>query len=260
VNFQAVVVIGRKNIEQPGTSPFSPIASGICVHPDGVVATCWHVVSDFLHRWSPYEPPTGPNSKLVIDDAEPQERPVCFFPDPARSSPNGQLVATVYPMLTVQGDREQDIAVIELGSGLPRSLPFVSIAGERPTPGEPVELAGFRHSDETQYDPEGNIIGWRMIHEKATILACVPEGLLVDYPVAHGMSGGGVWNSRGALVGIIKERWHPEHTQRRIGLKKAVGLAAYGDWIVPQYRRLRNQAEQRAYAGEIPWCGGIQGQ
>lgn len=257
MNLEAVVLIGRANIEMSRVSPFSPVGSGICIHPDGVIATCCHTLSNFFQAWSPFEIPRGPDIHLVIEDAERQERPFCFFLAGLDwQNPTGESEASVYPMLSSQADSKQDVAVIELGGGaVDRQLPFVNIARSYPEAGETIQFAGFLRNSETQFDSEGNIVAWRMIHETATVLSCEPEGFLIDYPVSNGMSGSGVCNQQGALLGLIKEVWHPNHAAERVGVDRAVGLVGYARWLIPQYLKLRSEAAYRVAAGDLPWCG-----
>jgi hypothetical protein len=257
INLDAVALVGRANPEKPRTSPFSPIGSGVCVHPDGVVATCCHTLVNFLERWNPYGISKGPNVRDVIADAERYERPFFMFPSRYawQNSPEAHEVG-VYPMLSFQADRLQDVAVVELGGGrMDRPLPFVSIARNPPNVGDSVQYAGHFQGSETVFDPEGNVLGWSMSHETVSVVACRPEGFLIDYPVRPGMSGSGVCNSAGSLVGIICEYWPPELAAQRVGLKRPLGLAAYAQWLVPQYVVLRSEARARADSGELPWCG-----
>lgn len=257
LNLDAVALLGRANLPKPGNSPFSPIASGICIHPDGVVATCCHAIEGFLQRWSPHVIPTGPNVEEAIEDAELNERPYFFFPSSfAWQQSTEAHEGIVYPMLSSQGDRLQDVAVVELGgSGADRPLPFVPIATQPPKIGDTVCYAGFYQGHDMLLDPEGNLLRWQVTRETVTVAACQPTGFLIDYPVRPGMSGSGVCDYNGALLGIICEHWPPALAAERVSIEKPLGLVAYAHWLIPQYQVLRSKAADRAAVGELPWCG-----
>lgn len=259
MNLDAVVLVGRRNPEKPGVSPFSPTGSGICIHPDGVVATCCHTLVNFLRAWNPHDLPRGPDTKVVIEDAEPQERPAfSFLSREAFSGLPAECESKGLFMLSFQANPVQDIAVVELGgTSEARPLPYVAkISSKPPMIGERVEFAGHFQGSEVLYDQEGNVKGWPLVNDSATVVACLPDGFVFDYPVRPGMSGSGICNQTGTLVGIVVESWPAEHAAQRIGLKKSLGFAAYAQWLIPQYRALRSAAENRVAYGELPWCGG----
>lgn len=257
MDLDAIVLVGRKNLETPGTSPFSPSGSGICVHPDGVVATCCHTLVNFFNQWSPYSIPRRPDVREVIVDAEPHERPFFFFPSESLwDQPGKSHEARVYPMMSFQADREQDVAVVELGGeGADRPLPFVPIARNRPIVGDTVQFAGYLQGADTLFDSEGNVLGWRMTREVVKVVACHPEGFLIDFPVVRGMSGSGVCDQKGALLGIVCEHWPAKVAAQRVGIERPLGLVAYAELLIPQYQVLRASAIERKGNGELPWCG-----
>ncbi len=255
MNLNAVALVGRANLDKPGNSPFSPMGSGICIDADGVIATCCHTLIDFMRQWSPYDIPSAPDVKEVIADVERQERPFFFFPSRFPWQSKGEHEAEVYPVISFQGNPSRDVAVVELGGGgSGRPLPFVAIDAHPPTIGEVVHFAGVQGT-ETVDDPEGNILGWRMPWTTARVVAWQPQGFLVDCPIHPGMSGSGVCNERGNLVGIIIEHWPREAALMRTGLDQPLGLAAYAGWLLPEVTKLRTEAAARAAAGELPWCG-----
>jgi hypothetical protein len=231
------------------------MGSCICVDPDGVVATCCHTLINFFERWSPYAVPKGPDVKEVIEDAERHERPWFFFPSKFAWQPSGRThEGGAYPMLSFQADRLLDIAVVELGgSGVDRPLPFVRIARFPAEVGDKVRFAGFYDSGVLK-DRDGYLRGWPMCKDEASVICSTPNGFLIDYPVRRGMSGSGVFNGEGGLVGIIVEYWSPEFAAKQVGIEKSLGLCANAHLLIPQYQKLRLEAEARAADGDLPWC------
>jgi hypothetical protein len=158
-------------------------------------------------------------------------------------------------MLSFQGDREQDIAVVELGgAGLDRPLPFTAIGRRSPEIGDMVRFAGCQDTGALK-DKEGYLLGWSMPQVEAKVVACVTDGFLIDYPVRKGMSGSGVFNSSGALVGLVVEHWSSALALHRVGVERPLGFCASALLLIPQYQKLRSEAETRAKSGELPWCG-----
>jgi hypothetical protein len=255
----SVALLGRVNPEIPGRSPFSPIATGICIDPDGVVASCCHSVDHFFERWSPYLFSTRTSSNLVLDDVQRHERPwASFMTSTGREDPclGIEYEARGYPVLSVYGDRNRDVAVLELGGrGKVRPIPYVPFATKGAYVGQHIQLIGHFQDAKGPTDADGQAIGFKMTRVETSVLARTARGFLIDTPVRPGMSGAGVCDMGGALLGNVIEVWSPALAKQTVGIDRAVGLVAYAEWLLPIVNILRTQAKARERDGGLPWCG-----
>jgi hypothetical protein len=252
MNQEALVILGRNNLEKEGRSPFSAVASAFCVDADGVVATCWHNLANLLQHYSLVELPKRGAPPASLGALENHEAPwFAFF---SGVGPPGELV--MFPMLSGTGNVDEDIALVELGSPRrPGILPAVEISSLRANVGEFLHLIGHFQPPGTPQDPDGQTGGLAITHQGGRVIGVSDLGFAFDYVVPQGMSGSPVFRpDTGAVVGMVTETWPAGLTESRFGAKVATTWAVHISRVLSYMDKLRNDAARRRAAGGRPWC------
>ena len=253
MNQHALVIVGRANPETPGRSPFSPVGTGFCVHPDGVVATCWHTVAGLLRRYSTIDVPRRGGSAVTWHKFERHEVPAFSFLQGVGQP--GEAV--VHWMLSGEGNVDEDISLVELGGGRKAGpLPAVTTAEEAPRLGEFVHFIGHHQPAGAPVDPDGQIGGFALTYQGGTVVAADDSGFCLDYAIPRGMSGAPVFRPEdGRVIGMIVETWPSELAASRIGISAEVTRAVAIGRVMSFLPTLREHANARALRGGRPWCG-----
>jgi hypothetical protein len=252
MNDRAIVFVGRRGLRKPGLSPFTPTATAVCVDPDGVVATCWHVLDEFQRRFSLADLKSVQKTGAVRELIEPQEMPH-FSPnfDLGDSAQRDSLRA-----VSAIAGRGDDIAVIEVG-GPPkyRPLPYVTIGSGSVKVGAEVEVAGHCQPHGTPVDRDGFAAGWQVHFAYSRIVAEDQTNIYLAWQCLPGMSGGPVcFGESGELIGVLTGNWPRDRARALLGIDIPVAQAYKASLLPPLIKRLRQNAAERYVAGGHSWC------
>lgn len=91
----------------------------------------------------------------------------------------------------VKMDREKDLLLVKV----PLGCPCAPIAGSTPEVDDFLRVVGFPLARSVQYLTEGRV--------QSPSVGEAPHYMAISAPIVFGNSGGGVFNSRGELVGIV---------------------------------------------------------
>lgn len=193
-----------------GSGPFNPIsASGVMVHPSGVILTNAHVAQYLLLK-------NYPSQNFVEctvrtgSPASPKYKAELLFIPPSWVIENASKIKEQSP----RGNGENDYALLRITGGVstlvevPHTLPYVPIALDDPVPGSQTLLVGY---------PAGFLGGITVQKELYAVSANASIGQIFTYGgntpdlfsiggtvvAQQGSSGGAVVRNDGALIGLI---------------------------------------------------------
>jgi hypothetical protein len=177
---------------QPMRNVFRVQGTGFLIRPH-LVMTCAHVISDVRG--------------LMKKKGVPEDRPQLMLVLPKPGEPTVWRVE-YRRMRSYREFKEYDIGFVELSEtdGTDRSVPLVGSADI--SVGEAVAVCGYPHGSAVLGGKEVERYG--PILQQGHVAAIIPYdgpnhvGLVIDFPVGGGMSGGPVFRaSTGELVGIV---------------------------------------------------------
>jgi hypothetical protein len=221
-----VALIGRHNpIVKEGT-PFSPLGSGVCIDPSGLVVTAYHVVQQFFRDFTPYELPGDGLQGSAAYGLEPHEHLyVAMTLEFSEATGIGTL--SVFRATNMEAYPDLDLAILRLSGGNKcRPLPHLDLPSVPAQHEQMVTIAGFTPSDKAETDTMGLRLGWQVGKRHRMVVQAGEDALFLDSAAPKGFSGGPVYNATTReLYGITLETWPQQLANETLGIGAEVTKA-----------------------------------
>jgi hypothetical protein len=224
----AFVLIGQYHGAKYGPFDFRAMGGGVCIDPGGVIATCAHVIEDFVAAFSPYDLLTLANQtqrkerQLTVQS---DEAPYCIFLNPTKAD---TATTVTFPFMRMIMNKPADAAVVQIGfppeHGPYGPLPHLAISQTDVSPGDDVRYIAFVPAPPIA-DRTGGYASehWGVVDRPASVVAVFDDHFLIDGVSVKGMSGGLVANVMdNTLLGVITEYWRDDFSESVLGIQRSL--------------------------------------